>query len=562
MAKTYTANFKRRVGGTSGSEPSYLLEITHPQLVAPIRVINDNDKLRRVTPGPLLNLPGFAADGATIALDFDFTKATGVPQVGAGFGALTCARAGSTATRVNALGLIEIVAADTLRFDFDPVTLACKGLLTEEVRTNVFTRTADLSHADWIKLLGATVTPDTGIAPDGTTSADTINFSATASNRVEQSPVAAVDGETWTVSYWLSGSGTININVGTSSGIGGQTELTIPLTSTLTRYTATVTLAAPTGNVRGMIICRIPGNTATSCKAWGAQLEKGAFATSYIPTTSAAVTRNADVSNVATLGPLFSVSEGTLVSEFDLLATINTANQYVAAFRNAASTNVIGYRTSSGPLGRSSGLVVSGGVTQADFNAGTATVGPVNRDAFAYKLNDFAESFGGAAAVTDLAGIVPAVDRLDVGHLSGTQQLNGHIRRLTCLPQRLQNADLVQLSSAPFTTYTEEYLACAFHIQFPDDVSGSMPRVPISIDNIGRELTQWLETSQGGRDASVRIMQVMRDTPDVIEQECTLFLLNTNQSMTTISGQLGYENVLDQPALGAIQTPQLQPGIF
>jgi hypothetical protein len=116
------------------------------------------------------------------------------------------------------------------------------------------------------------------------------------------------------------------------------------------------------------------------------------------------------------------------------------------------------------------------------------------------------------------------------------------------------NADLISNGNT--------FQACAFHIQFPDDVSGSMPRVPISIDNIGRELTQWLESSDGGRNAQVRIMQVMRDTPDVIEQECTLFLLNTNQSMTTISGQLGYENVLDQPALGAMQTPQLQPGIF
>lgn len=106
------------------------------------------------------------------------------------------------------------------------------------------------------------------------------------------------------------------------------------------------------------------------------------------------------------------------------------------------------------------------------------------------------------------------------------------------------------------------YTACAFRVQFPDDVQGSMPRVPWAIDNIGRELTQWLEGSNGGRGASVRIMQVMRDTPNVIEQEYTLTLLRAHQNILEVTGELGYENVLDQPALLAIHTPETTPAIF
>ena len=108
----------------------------------------------------------------------------------------------------------------------------------------------------------------------------------------------------------------------------------------------------------------------------------------------------------------------------------------------------------------------------------------------------------------------------------------------------------------------ETFTACGFETQLPDDQAGAMPRVPIAIDNIGGELVSWLDESSGGRGAQVRMMQVMRDTPNVIEQEFTLELLNTRQNMLQISGELGYENVLDQPALQATWTPETAPGLF
>lgn len=108
----------------------------------------------------------------------------------------------------------------------------------------------------------------------------------------------------------------------------------------------------------------------------------------------------------------------------------------------------------------------------------------------------------------------------------------------------------------------ENFVACAFGTQWPDDQAGAMPRVPIAIDNLGGEMSDWLDASAGGRGATVRMMQVMRDTPDVIEQEFTLELLNSRQSPELIQGELGYENVLDQPALQATYTPETAPGLF
>lgn len=108
----------------------------------------------------------------------------------------------------------------------------------------------------------------------------------------------------------------------------------------------------------------------------------------------------------------------------------------------------------------------------------------------------------------------------------------------------------------------ENFVSCAFRIVMPDDLAGSMPRVPVAIDNIGKELVQWLEASDGGRGAEFRIMEVMRDTPDVIEQEYAMTLLRAKQNAIEVTGQLGYENVLDQPALAATYTPETAPGLF
>jgi len=108
----------------------------------------------------------------------------------------------------------------------------------------------------------------------------------------------------------------------------------------------------------------------------------------------------------------------------------------------------------------------------------------------------------------------------------------------------------------------ETFVAFAFDIQLPDDVAGQLPRCPIRIDNVGRELTQWLDASSGGIGSQVRVMQVMRDDPDTIEFDVTLDLLNVKQSSAFVTGDLGYENTLGMPALIASYRPDNTPGIF
>lgn len=106
------------------------------------------------------------------------------------------------------------------------------------------------------------------------------------------------------------------------------------------------------------------------------------------------------------------------------------------------------------------------------------------------------------------------------------------------------------------------FIAMSFDIQLPDDLAGRLPRAPIQIDNVGRELTSWIDESKGGRGAQVRVMQVMRDDPDTLEYDVTMDLLRVSQNGAFVTGELGYEDTLNAPALLASYRPDNTPGIF
>jgi len=180
------------------------------------------------------------------------------------------------------------------------------GLLVESARTNSALRSSELDNAVWLKLVTAgavTVTADQAVAPDGTTTAERLQFTAcptdpTTSGIYQIFSLAAAHSS----SVYVKGNGTSG-NIGLVSGSSNA----LPYKGATCAYNSTTWTRCIVSNTGGAapdefyigcinnsgVISPNPGNTgAGDVFVWGAQVEAGAYATSYIPTTSAAATRS------------------------------------------------------------------------------------------------------------------------------------------------------------------------------------------------------------------------------------------------------------------------------
>ena len=108
----------------------------------------------------------------------------------------------------------------------------------------------------------------------------------------------------------------------------------------------------------------------------------------------------------------------------------------------------------------------------------------------------------------------------------------------------------------------ETYIAMGFRVTLPDDMEGKIPRATLAVDNIGRELTQWIETAAGAEGATVRLMQVMPSALNVIEWEITLELTNIKVDTWQVSGDLGFEDLMGKAACPMVYNKHTAPGIF
>lgn len=108
----------------------------------------------------------------------------------------------------------------------------------------------------------------------------------------------------------------------------------------------------------------------------------------------------------------------------------------------------------------------------------------------------------------------------------------------------------------------ETFIACPFSLSRPDDVDQQTPTAKLSVDNIGREMTQWLEVSGGGKGARCRMMAVMRSSPDVLEFDMTMDLTGLSISNEKVDGNLGFQNTLALPAVAVRYDPLSSPGLY
>jgi len=377
-------------------------------------------------------------DTASLVVTPNGTKASKLYSVvpSDGSGDLDVTRA-TTATRVNSAGLIQSVASNVPRLDY--TNGSCPSILVEPQRTNLLNQSQNFSSSCWVSASGVTVTNNTRVAPDGTMTADTI-AGTLAGNKVyyESSsfPTIPANSNTVTGSVYVYATSAITIILNIYEWAGSETSQSYTLTpNTWQRLVFTKTFSGGSGNV-GLSI----QTDAQTVFAWGAQLEAGSYATSYIPTTSASVTRNADVISKTGISSLIGQTEGTIFVDFynDGISQFNSCSISNGLYDDAVYFEMY--------LGNMYGVIWDSGAQQFAFNAGALSIGR-HKMAIGYKANDTVFYIDGVLKYTDTSLTIPTTSRLDVGALAsatiGKTQTN-----LTALwKTRLTNTQLAQLTT-------------------------------------------------------------------------------------------------------------------
>ena len=357
------------------------------------------------------------------------------------------------------------------RLDYDGDTLAARGLLVEETRTNVVYYTEDFrdptdagSSRPWV-YSNVSLSINAGAAPDGISSADLLYPASSGSTRfIYQNPSTSsslpVTGSLFvkasgkTSGFLLDASGNIGgyfdlTGDGAVSFIGGRTGSITKLANSWFRVSVTYTDVAryigigPTDTYGN---ASVTVNGTDGILIWGAQLEVNAsFPSSYIPnaTNSAGVTRNADVASVGVSQFPYSSTEGTIVAK--LIVDANGDRRHVS-LTDGTTNKLIDLFRSNG-TNKIAGTVVNGSSQFTATNGPAATTGQVVKHALAFKAGDFAYCANGGTVDTQASGTVPTgITKMNIGFLEGSsvQYANGHIQQITYIPRRLSNAELQQ----------------------------------------------------------------------------------------------------------------------
>jgi hypothetical protein len=338
-----------------------------------------------------------------------------------------------------------------------------QGLLIEEARTNLLTRSQEISNAAWTTGGSTTITANATTAPDGTTTADRLNEDNGAANSYVYSPTATITTAATTWSVFLKGNSRQWIAVHAYDGANRTTyfDLTNGVVGTNAAGNTASIVDAGNGWWR-CIITRTAGtttgvlniqaasadNTITAVGdntkgyyIWGAQIETGSFATSPIHTIGATVSRAVDNLSLATSVFPTSTTGGTLFTEHVCLRTETNSYHYPIAFNDDSGSDLewagLGYDTGE----RIFMDVYHNNANTGFIDTGDSLIQGQNRKvAGAWATNDFAVSVDGAAAdTTNAAGGGAGPDEFSSLTFSGT---GFYYKKFAYLPRRATNTEL------------------------------------------------------------------------------------------------------------------------
>jgi hypothetical protein len=387
----------------------------------------------------------------------------------------------------NYIPVLQTASAGQARFDHNPTTGESLGLLIEEARTNSITYSSDFSNAAWTKL-GVTITSNTIVAPDGTLTGDKVVPSVSQTYNQNYSSLTLLTGTNYAISCYAKKGEYSYLNLAliynASNYAGAQFDLNAG-SVLYTRasgfgYSVVSTSIAPVGNgwYRCVVVATsgltgiypnvvasnslwtsgypdiaITADGFSGVYIWGAQLETGSFATSYIPTVALSVTRNADAASMTgtNFSSWFNNGEGTVyfeaqpmyvgagVSGLNAIAWDGSVNNLISAGQN-------------GGMGQATAAdfyIATNNVTQTYVSSTSISTSSAFKIVGAYEFNNSSAYLNATIMGSlDTSCTIPVVNQLKIdGNLGYTNRANGWVRKLSYYPQRLSATNLAALTT-------------------------------------------------------------------------------------------------------------------
>jgi hypothetical protein len=396
----------------------------------------------------------------------------------------------STATYFDATGTMQTAAAGVARFDHAPTLVASAsapyvytplGLLIEEGRTNVLLNSSNTATG-WGGTGSPTITAASSGAPDGTATLNHWIRTTTGACYTAQQVTKAASSLAYAASIYAAAgangrylafsiqgqypnntSVVFDLLLGTVGTVtNGGSGFTGTATITPVGKLYRCTLASPTSDTATAIlfyysfnsngINQIAGTDSASNSdgyVWGAQLEQAAFVTSYIPTTSAAVTRAADVATMP-VGSWFTQGLGALCvdAQLSVASSVNGSEMLASLDDGSLNNRVALYRpATSAAINAVVTLASSAVYAQA---AGTSTPGTAFRAAIAFTGGTQAAALAGTLGTGGTAATMPsALTTLRFGvDSAGAEVADGYLRRVRYWPRALSTTELQTVTAS------------------------------------------------------------------------------------------------------------------
>jgi len=357
----------------------------------------------------------------------------------------------------NYIPVLRTAAANVARFDHNPVTGESLGLLIEEQRTNLLRRSQEfISPSPWA-IQGATVVNNATVALDGSQTAALLVanlgyvYNDNSASVLSQF-ITLTGGTTYTWSIYAKAAGVGSLAI-RNNWTGGITiyNLTDELTTANKQfigngwYRCFVTYTPSSTSTNGFSWRPfVSGGTADGVGGvllWGAQLEAGAFPTSYIKTEASQVTRSADAASMtgANFSSWFRADAGSIMSEAYSFSGL-VATPRVVSIQEATPTTL-----NQAVIGADVMRVrVNGSDIGSFFTSQTIS----GKYTLAYSEGSNAGSKNGVVQSSSNAGLPRNLVAMYIGQSSAMlASLNGHIRKIAYYPARLTNTQLQALTT-------------------------------------------------------------------------------------------------------------------